>query len=54
MKTESLEKIKRVKYNQKIEEIFDIEKMHGQMILIDKDGEIYNGKLILKEILVLG
>ena len=48
MKTEHLEKIKRVKYNQKIEEIFDIEKMHGQMILIDKDGEIYNGKLILE------
>ena len=26
MKTENLEKIKRVKYNQKIEEIFDIKK----------------------------
>ena len=22
--------------------------MHGQMILIDKEGEIYNGKLILE------
>ena len=48
MKTEHLEKIKRIKYNQKIEEIFDIKKMHGQMILIDKEGEIYNGKLILE------